>query len=460
MSRPTPQHTGRQFRCPVAILVLSALMAGAPPAAAGDLGFPVPVQVLRTTDIPAPPGFEGRQLLEVRLAPGPRDLAGDASSVLHVAALVAGSPGTTLLTGRLGAITRPDINALPEDIVGRIGGFAPVAGLVNAQAFSVGGGCAGNASGSDTIFPIVRNLRWHNVRVNAAGSTVEGPFGPPTVHSIDCATTPDRSTVYYFVVNGAAPARGELWRQDASGLSQVGTPFTDLRSPFAGGVRPSIVYGPAHDQLTLQYLTLAGRFDNKVFGIELMNLLQACESGMVSPPPTTFTTVWEGRLLRSYRPGATGIPARFAVGDFDRNGVAEAISHAANGCSLSVVKMATAGGGNGYNWVGYSASADPTRAVGGLMGATRYVEVNPVTGQIEPIPDVPVASGGPIDSVPIREAATSRSGVMSAQSGLLGEPFVLMHIVGYVYLPDGSGVRVFDDGYERVGLGAVTGGNQ
>jgi hypothetical protein len=396
----------------------------------------------------------------VRLAPGPRDGSGDASTVLHVAALIAGSPGTTLLTARFGAVTRTDINALPDDIIGQISPLSPVAGLVNAQTFSVGGGCPANASGSDTIFSIVSGLRWYNVRLNAAGSSVEGPYGPTTVHSIDCASTPDRSAIYYFLVNGTAPVRGELWRQDSSGVSLVSAGFAGLLSPFSGGVRPTLVYGPAAQQLTLQYLLASGSFINQVIGLPALNVLQSCTPGSVSPPPTTFSTVWEGRLMRSYWASASGVPARFAAGDFNRNAIAEGISLGANGCALTTVAMASAVGGNGYNWVGYSASADPTRPIGGLLGSGRLLQANLETGQIEEVPGVTLSSGGPIDSVPIREAASRRTGILYAQPGLSGQATVLMRVGAVVYQPDGSAELVYSDSFERVGIGAVLGGNQ
>jgi hypothetical protein len=429
-------------------------------SSAGGPEFPASVQVIGQQDILAPAGFSGRQLLELRLAPGPREGNGDASSILHVAALVAGTPGTTLLTARLGAVTRTDINALPADLIGQIDSISAVAGLVNAQAFSLGGGCAGNASGSDTIFPIVRGLRWHNVRMNASGSSVEGPFGPTTVHSIDCATTPDRSAIYYFLVNGAAPVRGELWRQDSTGVALVSAGFAGLNSPFSGGVRPALVYGPAPQQLTLQYLLTSGSFINQVIHSTTLNVLQACTSGSVSPPPTTFTTVWEGRLMRGYWAAATGVPARFAAGDFNRNGIAEGISHGANGCALTTVPKASAGGGNGYNWTGYSASADPTRPIGGLLGAGRLLQTNLETGQVEEVPNVTLGTGGPIDSVPFREAASRRTGIFYAQPGLSGQAAVLMRVGAVVYQPDGSAQQIYEDSFERVGVGAILGGNQ
>lgn len=428
--------------------LLASLLTAAP-ALAGGPEFATPLNVIGSKDIVAAPAISPGDVLELRAGPGAD------SGTFNVAALVRGAGSTTAISllnvRRLGGTTPPatiDINAIP------------LTALSNVQAFSLGGGCR---SGATAVFPFVQNnannFRPYVMRVTN-GVPLVSPLaiaGSDNIHSIECATDPNGNDVYYAVAN-ATQARVELWKQVGAGVpASVFTNLPQLLSPFNGGIRPimATIEGSFFGSvIVIQYQRTNGQIANYVVQLNPINLAATCLLFTQSPVPNTFTVVREGRII-SLRGLATLANSATSAGDPDRNGTAELVRSPVQTCAPTLVNKGSAAGGNGFNWTGYGAVANPARGWAYIGNGNSLVRVDLDSTATQNLAVPLLGPGGPYDFVGGSNADDKTFGIYQIGTRP-GAPRELRFTLSAEYRGDGR----FASDFEGPALDRALGFNQ
>lgn len=306
----------------------------------------------------------GRQVLEVRSGIVPRTNV--LRTLVITAGPVAGSTSLLANTTLVGDLFNPSV---PQtfSVVVNSGGL-----------FSLGGGCP---RAGELNFPYIDNLRFHIVRYTGTTQTI---VTPPAISSglyegVNCTTSANGQAVFYALLNRVT-GRVEVWRELAGNVfARIYQSSSAVRTPFNGGYRPQITRmrrqplpraakaaaGTVYEQ---GHFLVAFQTNNGQTQVVVVNESSGAEDGLCAlgtrtagPPPN------EGGLSPSY-----------AVGDFNGDGAAEAVSiNPAIGGLCEVgsrqVNLGSAAGGNGFAWTGFAlsghADAEDYRIINGATNS-------------------------------------------------------------------------------------------
>lgn len=240
----------------------------------------------------------GRPIQEIRQAREP------GSRILMRAVVVTNGPtaGTTsLLTAVADANAWPDPNAAAPV-------FTPV--IASGTVFSIGGGCP---RGNQLDFPFIDGNRPRILRIVNGTPTVITPAIPGSdfFDSADCTVSGDGTRTFFIFTNRSFQRL--CFFVDAGGANDLTGPqvsFSATRTPFEGGLRPSISMVPGTAQkVALLFMQTNGQSRWLQYDAGVINVDFNCLAGVQSPAPTGFTI-----------PRGAKVANREAVGDFNNDG--------------------------------------------------------------------------------------------------------------------------------------------
>ncbi len=319
----------------------------------------------------------GRQVLEIRMGTMPAN-----RNLVFTAVITAGpiSGSTSLMLQQ--ALARDIFNA---------SGPAPGWTVVRSSltAFSLGGGCGRN---NLIDFPYINNNRPEILRITGTTQQVItlGIVNSDQYDSIDC-TVNGNGQVLYLLSNRTRQTL-ELRREQGGLLQLIRDDFGTVRSPFQGGMRPSIRFVRARPQLGIAqsgqsakggdlgnfvmffYQRLAGPLlvsRGDIADPDAFVPFAICDMGS-RPNMTTFGNVNE-----------SAVAGQAAVGDSTNANRFDLRFYSANGSTCTpgpVIPMSSRSGGTLYTFAGIAA-VESESGIGGPgtgVAATTIVDTNTV----------------------------------------------------------------------------------
>jgi hypothetical protein len=375
-------RTGWRCGLPAALVAVLLLLSCVAPAAAQ--GY----QASRVTAV------NGRQVLEVRMGivPGNQTLR----TLVVTAGPVAGSTSLLASATPAGDVMNPALPMLFSVVVN------------SGSLFSLGGGCP---RAGELNFPYIDGLQFRIVRYTGTTQTI---VTPPAVagqfEGVNCTTAPNGQFVFYTLANRTT-GRIEVWREGAgNAFVRVHSGTAAIRLPFNGGIRPQIsrmfrrppsasgaaapretsgdplvAYEPA--MVLILYQLAAGGSRVEVIDTDQGSVRGTCPLATRTAGPPPFEA---------------GLAPDYVVGDFDGNGVAEALSlgPSVDGlCEVGsrTVNLGSAAGGNGFTWTGFALAGDTLSKEYRVLNGQSFVFLQPAS--VTPSPSPFAGRGGPFDAV-------------------------------------------------------------
>lgn len=222
----------------------------------------------------------------------------------------------------------------------------------SGQVFSVGGGCR---RGNQVDFPFINANQPRVLRISGGSSTVV----PVSVageqwDSADCAATSDLTRTM-FVFTNRTQQRGFLFVDtgQANDLLAPQVSLGQVKTPFVGGLRPSISHIPsALRKVALVFMQPDGQVRWWQYDPDAINVDFNCVAGAQSPPPTGFTI-----------PRGTKVMDRDAIVDLNGDGQFEVVRMTrTTPPSCVATPVPTPAGpvaGSAFNWSEPGVALDP-----------------------------------------------------------------------------------------------------
>ena len=216
--------------------------------------------------------------------------------------------------------------------------------IPSGTVFSAGGGCL---RGNQLDFPFIDGNRPKILRI-VGGNAIIVPVGVDSdlYDSADCAVSGDGARTFFIFTNRTLQRL--FFYNDAGGANDLQNPtvtFSAVRSPFEGGLRPSIGSVPdTNDTVALLYMASNGQSRWLQYNGGLQNVEFNCLAGTQNPPPSGFTI-----------PRGAKVANREAIGDFNGDGTFEVVRIAptpAAACAAAPMQQTPAGpvAGTVFNW--------------------------------------------------------------------------------------------------------------
>lgn len=307
-------------------------------AALGVSSFAFADQVL-STKLVSP---NGRPVQEIRFGAEP-----GGTNLRMVVVTNGPTAGTTTLLTAVGA---PN---LWYDPLAQAPAFTTV--IPSGTVFSVGGGCR---RGNQLDFPFINGNRPQMLRVqNGQVTTFPLPItNNENYDSAECAVAPNLLRTWFIYSNRTVNRLSVF--EDFGQPTNLITPlvnFSSVKTPFAGGLRPSISAVPGENaKMTLMFMETDGETRVRLFGTEPINVDNDCLAGVQIPPPGAFTIPRGGRII-----------GRDVLADFDGNGQFEYAridkSSPTSCSSLPIYTPAGPVAAAGFNWTEPAAVVSPER---------------------------------------------------------------------------------------------------
>ena len=293
----------------------------------------------------------GRPVQEIRLANEP---GGNPALVRAMVVTNGPTSGTTTL---LTAVANGNVWFDPSAATPT---FTSV--VASGTVFSVGGGCL---RGNQLDFPFIDGNRPKIARFVGGGvSIVPVGVGSELFDSAECAVSGDGTRTFFIFTNRTLQRL--FFFNDAGGANDLLNPrvtFSSVKTPFVGGLRPSISVVPGTaDTVAMLFMATNGQSRWMQYNGGTQNVEFECLAGVQSPPPAGFTI-----------PRGSRVANRQAIGDFNGDGVFEVVTiQPVNPPPASCEKLppATPVGpvaGAGFNW------SEPGMALNPLTGQLTFL---------------------------------------------------------------------------------------
>jgi hypothetical protein len=264
--------------------------------------------------------------------------------------------------------------------------------IPSGTVFSVGGGCT---RGGHIDFPFI-NANEPRVLLFSGGAPTILPVSVAGSlwDSADCAVANDDSRTYFLFTNRVQ--QNGFFYVDTGGANDLVAPQVSLggaKTPFAGGLRPSL--SPAPDtarKVNLLFMQPNGQSRWWQYDPDAINVDFNCVAGAQAPPPTTFTI-----------PRGARVAGRSAIADFDGDGAFEVVQMAPatppNCTSVPTPTNAGPVAGSNFNWSEPGVALDPeTGQLNFLAGTYTSLLAN---NQITSRPGAGGAGGGSYAACPV-----------------------------------------------------------
>jgi hypothetical protein len=301
-------------------------------------------------------------------------------------------------------------------------------------AFSLGGGCGRN---NLIDFPFINNNRPEILRITGTTQQVItlGITNSDQYDSIDCSVSPS-GQVLYLLTNRTRQTL-ELRREQGGLLQLVRDNFGEVRSPFQGGMRPSIRFAHMPVQPAAPLLGdpfEAGSFVVFMFKVFVGPLLVS--RGEIADPeafvPQSFCNFGTGPNTTTFgNVNESAAAGNAAVGDHSAANRFDLSFYAVSGSTCTpgpVIPMSSRSGGSLYTFSGIAAVATESGVgpPGSGIASTTVIDTNTVATFVNGVRSdstLPMAGrGGPKAACAIRgsgsEGATLIAGPGTANTQL------------------------------------------
>jgi hypothetical protein len=227
--------------------------------------------------------------------------------------------------------------------------FTPI--IASGTAFSVGGGCR---RGGQLDFPFINANEPRVLRFSGGAPTiVPVSIAGSSWDSADCAVANDGSRTFFLFTNRLQ--QNGFFYVDTGGANDLVAPQVSLggaKTPFAGGLRPSIAPMPGTARkVNLLFMQPNGQSRWWQYDPDAINVDFNCVAGAQVPAPTGFVI-----------PRGARVAARSAIADFDGDGDFEVVRMTpATPPNCTGVPTPTNAGtvaGSNFNWAEPGVAAD------------------------------------------------------------------------------------------------------